>query len=29
MTLDEFIEDWSVDVSWFETEMKFYLYKKR
>ena len=26
---DEFIEDWSVDVSWFETEMKFYLYKKR
>jgi hypothetical protein len=26
---DEFIEDWSLGVSWLETEMKFYLYKKR
>lgn len=26
---DEFIEEWSLGVSWLETEMKFYLYKKR
>lgn len=26
---DEFIENWSLGVSWLETEMNFYLYKKR
>lgn len=27
--IDEFIENWNIGVSWLETEMKFYLYKKR
>lgn len=26
---DEFIETWEIGVSWLETKMKFYLYKKR
>ena len=27
--IDEFIENWSIGVAWLETEMDFYLYKKR